>query len=157
MRKRFSAKAAGIIFGLGLGASGMTSQAPVEVFDMHPAFPFPTRPICGGQSAELPRCCWLLGSFLGLRHGMWHHGVISSLLHGGLHGSMLAETFFCTSFGSNFPFLLRVLWHPLPQEAEDAKPRCAESFEKPSKTGDYEALLQQSAVIVSRCCQACSR
>lgn len=32
VRKRFSAKASGIIFGLGLGVSGMTSQAPVEVF-----------------------------------------------------------------------------------------------------------------------------
>lgn len=104
MRKRFSAKAAGIIFGLGLGVSGMTSQAPVEVFDMHPAFPFPTRPICGGQSAELPRCCWLLGSFLGLRHGMWHHGVISSLLHGGLHGSMLAEPFFARLLNQTSPF-----------------------------------------------------
>jgi hypothetical protein len=32
------------------------------------------------------------------------------------------------------------------QEAEGAKPRCAESFEKPSKSGDYAAWAVQCAV-----------
>ena len=36
------------------------------------------------------------------------------------------------------------IWDDDPlQEAEGAKPKCAESFEKPSKSGDYAAIAVQ--------------
>lgn len=78
--------AAGIIFGLGLGVSGMTSQGKVLNF----------LDVAGYWD---PSLAFVMGC-----------GIMVS-----------------------FPAFYMA-------EAEDAKPRCVESFEKPSKTGDYGTL-----------------